>query len=444
MTEWSRDKLLAVAALFVILGFGAGYLARQGEVVRLQEEASRLREEAGHPEAPSYRIGVAYPFSGRLSWWSADAVPLLESAEKDLEAFLAESGSKTRFSFLVADTNSTGEGALRAVKKLVGEGAQVIVGLPTSGEVEAAMAYLAQAQVPLISPSSTSSSLSKPDLVFRLSTPENYRARVGAELAIKLGYTSVFVVHRDDDWGRAYADAVSSVFGERGLRSFKVPFPVSHPGYMNYSSTVGELERAVAPRSDVVLVYLVAWENEDYSILNEARKSTVLSNVGWFTAAMYPTITGEYTVDGRIRGVRDYALSVGLLAPEQRPIVGDLTRRLMEEAKARLGHYPSYEHVYLYDSVMVAARALMLANSVDPGLLANAVPIVASEYYGATGCKALDVNGDLAYEDTAFIGVVEDGGSYSLGYYVYHNGARDEFVVLEAPEERAWLFSPQA
>ena len=188
MTEWSRDKLLAVAALFVILGFGAGYLARQGEVVRLQEEASRLREEAGHPEAPSYRIGVAYPFSGRLSWWSADAVPLLESAEKDLEAFLVESGSKTRFSFLVADTNSTCEGALSAVKKLVGEGAQVIVGLPTSGEVEAAMAYLAQAQVPLISPSSTSSSLSKPDLVFRLSTPENYRARVGAELAIKLGY----------------------------------------------------------------------------------------------------------------------------------------------------------------------------------------------------------------------------------------------------------------
>jgi len=93
---------------------------------------------------------------------------------------------------------------------------------------------------------------------------------------------------------------------------------------------------------------------------------------------------------------------------------------------------------------MVAARALMVANSGDPGLLANAVPIVASEYYGATGCKALDVNGDLAYEDTAFIGVVEDGGSYSLGYYAYHNGARDEFVILEAPEERAWFFSPQA
>jgi hypothetical protein len=213
---------------------------------------------------------------------------------------------------------------------------------------------------------------------------------------------------------------------------------------MNYSSTVGELERAVAPRSDVALVYLVAWENEDYSILNEARRSAVLSNVGWFTAAMYPTITGEYTVDGRIGGLRDYALRIGLLAPEQRPVVNDLTRRLMGEAKDRLGRYPSYEHVYLYDSVMVAARALMVANSSDPGLLARAIPMVASEYYGATGCKALDVNGDLAYEDTAFIGVVEDGGSYSLGYYAYHIGARDEFIILDEPEEGTWFFSPQA
>jgi len=81
MTERGRVKLLAVVALLVILGFGGGYLARQGEVVRLQEEASRLRGEAGHAEAPSYRIGVAYPFGGRLGWWSVDAVPLLESAE---------------------------------------------------------------------------------------------------------------------------------------------------------------------------------------------------------------------------------------------------------------------------------------------------------------------------------------------------------------------------
>jgi len=443
MTERSLVRPLAVAAILVILGLGAGFLARQGEVARLQDEASRLRGEAENAEAPHYRIGVAYPFSGRLSWWSEDAVPILESAERDLEAFLGECGSKARFSFMVADTNSTGEGALKAVKGLVADGAQVIVGLPTSGEVEGVMAYIAQAGVPLISPSSTSSSLSKPDTVFRLSTPENYRAVVGAKLAIRLGYESVFVVHRDDDWGRAYAEAVSGIFEGRGLSAFKISFPVSHPGYMNYSSTVGELERMVASRSGA-LVYLVAWENEDYSIMNEARKSAILSGVGWFTAAMYPTITDEYTVGGRIRDIRGFALGVGLLAPEQRPLVNDLTRRLMEEARSSLGRYPSYEHVYLYDSVMVAARALMVANSSDPALLAEAIPVVASGYYGATGCKLLDANGDLAYEDTAFIGVVEDGVSYSLGYYVYHNGARDEFLILDEPEERSWSFSPQA
>jgi len=316
MMERSQVRPFVIVAILVILGFGAGYMTRQGEVTRLQNEASRLREEVEHAEAPSYKIGVAYPFSGRLRWWSEDAVPILESAESDLEMFLAECGSEASFSFLFADTNSTSEGALKAVKRLVGEGAQMIVGLPTSGEVEGALAYLAQVGVPLISPSSTSSGLSKPDNVFRLSTPENYRAVVGAELAIRLGYTSVFVVYRDDDWGRAYADAVSEVFGGKGLSSFKKSFPLSHPGYMNYSSTVAELEGEVSVRSDKVLIYLVAWENEDYSIMNEARKSAVLSSVGWFTAAMYPTITEEYTVQGRIRDIGGFALSVGLLAPE--------------------------------------------------------------------------------------------------------------------------------
>ena len=72
-----------------------------------------------------------------------------------------------------------------------------------------------------------------------------------------------------------------------------------------------------------------------------------LSECKCFTAALYPSVIEETTMFGMAHGIRDFAIKVGLWAPEQRPIVRELTTELMEGARAELEWYPSYEHVYL-------------------------------------------------------------------------------------------------
>jgi hypothetical protein len=69
---------------------------------------------------------------------------------------------------------------------------------------------------------------------------------------------------------------------------------------------------------------------------------------------------------------------------------------------------------------MVAAGALVEVGGDREGLNV-AIPLIASHYYGATGFKALDSNGDLMAEDTAFIGVRKGDRGYELAYYTYHD-----------------------
>lgn len=423
-------------------GYWAGSMHLAEEQRRLGEEVAVLEAQLEYVSKPEYIIGIAYPFSGRLDWWSEGAAPIIEAAMRDVQDILNEMGSKIRIRFILADSGPQDEGPLEATRSLVEQGAHVIVGLPTSGELEGALDYIDEVGVPVISPASTASRLSRPDCVYRLSTPENYRARVGAELGLKMSYKRVVVLYRDDQWGPGYAETVQGVFKGVGLEAHGIAFKPSHVFYANYSGVVREAEQLVAGHEEDTLVYMVAWENEDYSILNEARRSPALSECRWFTAALYPSIIEETAMFGMAHGIRDFAVEVGLWAPEQRPIIRELTTRLMETARAELGEYPSYEHVYLYDAIMVAANALMEAGG-DREDLNAAIPLVASHYYGTTGLKALDSNGDLMAEDTAFIGVCKEDG-YKLAYYAYHDGLRNEFTILQKAEERPWYFSPEA
>ena len=437
----SSLKMLALVLAAVATTYSiCAYVIYGPALNQSNDEINRLREVAEATQHPEYIIGILYPFTGRLDWWSADAVPIIEAAQRDVNKYLLALNSTARIRFITGDSCSTKEGAIDAAIKLIDAGAQIIVGAPTSLEVESIMKATQDAMVPIISPASTSSSLSQPDHIYRLSTPENYRARIGAELGVHLGYRRVVAVYREDNWGPGYSDTVMEVFTSRGLEAYSVSFPVSHPGYMNYTATVAEVEKLVS--GDATLIYLIAWENEDYSILNEAQSSTVLSGARWFTAAMYPSIVDESLVDGRITGMRDYAIKLGLLAPEQRPIASKAATSLMDEAKQRLGRHPSYEHMYMYDAIMVAARALL--RSGGGGELASAIRLVTDDYYGVTGWKTLDGNGDLASEDTAFIGVHHTSRGYELSYYAFHYGTWGEFNVLEEPMRRTWFFSPEA
>ena len=117
-TAQSLKLLTLLLATSAATYAACAYLIYGPALNEARDEASHLRDASEAFRHPEYTIGVLYPLTGRLSWWSADAAPILEAAQRDLEASLKAAGSQAKIRFIVEDSLSTEEGSRGAAASL--------------------------------------------------------------------------------------------------------------------------------------------------------------------------------------------------------------------------------------------------------------------------------------------------------------------------------------
>jgi len=193
-----------------------------------------------------------------------------------------------------------------------------------------------------------------------------------------------------------------------------------------------------------VVVFMVVWEGEDLNVLHHAAQDPTLPSVRWLSAILYPSmISGQFS-ELSFPEARDFALAHSLWGQEFHPPMNDLVRRLWAQARAELGREPRFEHVYLYDAMQIAARAILVAGTADDGLaVAAAIPTVVEEYDPAMGSIRFDENGDRASGDLAYYGLFQGQGGFEYRYFAFYDAAADRFVVLPEPEPRQIEFCPE-
>lgn len=403
------------------------------------------------PKLPSdVSIGIVYPLSGRLDEWGHEGVPFINIAEADISNLPEAKAAGVRFHTVVRSSDTTGEGALAAVKDLVeNEHIQVIAGLPTSAELEGAIEYLAGNNVAAVSSASTAPTpiLLKPDTVFRIMPTELYMARRLAELSMYLGYHKCAVIYRTDQWGPAYAAEISARFTSQGYPTANVAIEPTHPHVTDYAAEVKQLSDRVAQlgADKEMVVIMAVWEGEDLNILHHAAQDPVLSSVRWLSAVLYPgLLTGQFEGPPSLNlpDARDFALSHQIWGQENHPPSNELLRRIWTQAKADLGLTPRFEHVYVYDAIQTVARALMLAGTQEGQAVAASIPAAVKGYDSATGPIELDNNGDRVTGDLDYYGLFKDGTQYEYRYYAYFH-EDGGFEVLKEPEKRETEFCPE-
>lgn len=418
----TKKKLFAFAIIGLLAGLGIGY----GVSLYSFTET-----------APEYVIGIVYPLSGRLEWWGQEVLPILESAKSDIQSMLDHTKASATFKYILKTSDTSREGAYEAVKELIEEGAELIVGVPLSANLQHVKESLDRKNVPVISSASTASALCVPDFIFRMISPEMYEARIVSHFALELGYTKLAIFHRGDAWGNAYAEVMTNVYTAQGYTAKSLSFPCTHPDSKNYSSEVAQLSQMVSTMGidENLLVYLLAWEGEDVSIFTSAQKDPILSEVRWFSSLLFPSLLSSSVVE--------FLLRHHVWGPEGRPLETPEVERIMSDAKESLGTYPHYEHLYMYDALMVAALTILSAESYEGETLANTIPRIANSYHGVTGYKSLDDNGDVDVEDLAFMGVCNCSTSYTYKHFAYYYSMREDFNVLPEPVSRRFAFCPQ-
>jgi branched-chain amino acid transport system substrate-binding protein len=242
-------------------------------------------------------VGAILPFTGSLSSIGKSVKIALENAENAVNKHFEEMNSSSHFRLLMADSKTSPEESLVAIKKLHENGANIIVGPATSTAVSAAKVYADANNIILISYSSTSPLLSiKGDNLFRLVPDDTYQGKIIAQRMINDGIKVIVPFWRSDIYGNELYNSTKSNFEKLGG---KVEEGINYHPYtgkfatslhrINFIMWNQDLEKLSGIVSDAVRkygvhsvgVYIISYD-EITPILIQAPLYGMLEKVRWY------------------------------------------------------------------------------------------------------------------------------------------------------------------
>ena len=316
-------------------------------------------------------VGAILPFTGSLSSLGKSVKIALENAENDVNKHFEEMNSSSHFRLLMADSKTSPEESLVAIKKLHENGAKIIVGPATSTAVSAVKGYADANNIILLSYSSTSPLLSiKGDNLFRLVPDDTYQGKIIAQRMINDGIKVIVPFWRSDIYGNELYNSTKSNFEKLGG---KVEEGINYHPYtgkfatslhrINFIMWNQDLEKLSGIVSDAVRkygvhsvgVYIISYD-EITPILIQAPLYGMLENVRWYGS---DSIAQNHHITKNVDSAL-FAMNTNFTNPlysisneteESHALEKELEKKLHEEGSIT---YPAIA----YDSYWIAALSL--------------------------------------------------------------------------------------
>jgi ABC-type branched-subunit amino acid transport system substrate-binding protein len=385
-------------------------------------------------------VGAILPFTGSLSSIGKSVKIALENAENDVNKHFEEMNSSSHFRILMADSKTSPEESLVAIKKLHDNGAKIIVGPATSTAVAAVKEYADFNNIILLSYSSTSPFLSiKGDNLFRLVPDDTYQGKIIAQRIISDGIKIIVPVWRGDIYGNELYNSTKSNFEKLGG---KVEKGINYQPYtgkfatslhrINFIMWNKDLERLSVLVSDAVEkygvnsvgVYVISFD-EITPILIQSPLYEILEKVRWYgsdSIAQNHHITKN--VDSAMFAMKTYfsnpLYSISSETEKSHALEEELEKRLHEVGSIT---YPAIA----YDSYWIAALSLdknSTINSDNENLTKSFKELVVGtveSFEGMSGQIKLNTAGDRIGGNYDFWIVGKDNDTQSFVWKKEHN-----------------------
>jgi branched-chain amino acid transport system substrate-binding protein len=388
-----RAIALVIVALIIGLAAGYGIAAMIG--------GGAVTTVTVTPQKRVYSIGFTLPLSGELSSIGKVWEKVVQLAIDDLNREVQAYGFNVEFRAVILDDSTVEEKALQNVQSFAQQGIKVVIGPAASAQVKVVKSYVDSNKIVLISPSSTAPTLAIPnDYVFRTVGSDAGQAKALAALAYQEGARKVVVFHRNDEYGKAFADFFESYFKEMGGTAIKLPYQT---GLSDYASEVATLASKVQSEGADAVV-LIAFDTDGANILSHAAESGILSSVRWFVSEgphgaeeLLSSTIGQFASKVKLFGTRPLFIA--------NPLYEDFKNRMIQ----KFGVEPGVFSENLYDAVKLAGWAILRAGTYDGEAIRAALIEVAKTYYGPSGWTIFDSAGDKAQQDYGVWAIVPGG-----------------------------------
>ncbi|ABM80474.1 ABC transporter substrate-binding protein [Hyperthermus butylicus] len=401
--------LLVGLAVGYFIGGGGGESKSATSTPAFNESSSVNFTAAGGGLQGEIPIGILLPQTGSLAQDGRDNIKAAKLAIEDFNKLLESIGAPFRFKAIVADSGTDPNKALAALQTLYNQHhVQIVVGTDSSWVLSGVMSFANEHHIVMISPASTSPALALKDYIFRIVGNDKGQGKALAALVHNNGFNAAVVIFRDEAYGRGIAEAFKENFEALGGTAVLVPY---NPQKSDYAPEVqklaSEVEKLLNEGKNVAVI-IVAFETDGINILSHAADIPVLSQVKWFASESIRSPALLKAPDKVRQFLAKVELEGTFPIPPKSPL-GEWFEKHFEEV---YGHPPeSPFSPYAYDAAYLACLAVTIAGKYDGTVIAKVLPEVAKNYYGVTGWKLLDENGDLKYQEYSIWKYVCEGGS---------------------------------
>ena len=409
--RWFR--LVAAAGAFTLLA------AACGDDDSDDESSDTTEEEEATPEAQPATdrlvMGRVLPETGPLAFLGPPMLVGTDLAIEDINAAGGVLGEEVEW--LEGDEGETPQIARETVNRLLGDGANVIIGAAASGSSQEFIATLSENEIPQCSGANTSSAFTdqeNADFYFRTVPPDEAVAPIIADRVIADGNANVAIVARADDYGNLLAGQVAEALTAGGAT---VGEPIAYdPEAATFDAEVSQVTGA---NPDAVV--LIAFDEGGQVVAGLIEAGIQPSQVYGSDGVFGPTFVEQ--VDPSNASIIDGMTVIGAAGNE--------------EFNARIAEPTDNNFIYggqFYDCVIVSALAAEAAGSVaGPDIIAEVANVTSGgekcttfdecktmlgegtdiDYDGASGPLELDDVGDPKAATYA-IGQFQDGGQLTI------------------------------
>jgi len=359
-------------------------------------------------------IGVIFPDS---DWTDVMSLAhLISWAQEDINQYMEENGQGYRFEFLIENAEASEAEHLDRVMNLHLNGVDLIIGGAWSGQALGSLPFINTAEMLLLSPSSTTPTLSIPgDNLYRLSWSDSFQVPIIAEMLWSYGIEACIVIQ-----GEGYGeDPIYTIFEDNyeSMGGVIIDGPISSDdgSDSNFIERAENIAHEAADEYGVENVgILTIRHGEINAFLGHVQDFQTLYKLKWFR------IDGdidhwilEEAID-EADHLKVYGLQPSL---SNFPRYQDLNERFYDETGENLDSYGAN----WYDACWIYALSVVEIGSAEAEYVKKVLPRVASSYTGASGPFILDENGDRLPGDHDIwgYGIGDDGSPLyeKFGHY---------------------------
>lgn len=385
----------------------------EDQIAYLESQVSSLQRVLESYVPDTFTIGMT-----ATSIQSLDRVQAVAAiAKEDINEYCQKEGLPFTFEFNVSSNYGDPNYAVENTIWFKGLGVNLIVGHETSRETSLSLNYVNTHDMLMISPSATAQELAEPgDNLFRTCPTHLAQTVVMAESATSWGIKAVIVIQRGDEWADSVYYAFKDEFETRGGVIYKrIRYDA---GTINFGGYLNQAEAAAVIAMDEygedrVAVVLISLDEAD-NIVGFARNYGTIYGLYWFGSES--TARNSKLFKNIPEEVDKMKVFSPLVAQEE----NEVYIRFAEDYSSIMGEEPDFYDSAMYDACWLYALSIAKIWVSDTSLVKQELPLIAENYYGASGWLRLNEDGDRSAVDYEIWGYgLEDGSVVDVVYGYY-------------------------